>query len=77
VGATRIIGYDDIVPAKVSVPSLTSVATSGQLLGEIAARSVLAVISGAESTVRSHLAEPRLIVRESCGDHVGGDAPTT
>lgn len=69
VGATRIIGYDDIVPAKVSVPSLTSVATSGQLLGETAARSVLAVISGAEPAVRSHLAEPQLILRESCGDH--------
>lgn len=76
-GATRIIGYDDIVTARASVPSLTSVATNGHLLGETAARALLAVLSGAEPAVRSHLAEPRLIVRESCGDHVGGDASTS
>ncbi|GAB3932644.1 LacI family DNA-binding transcriptional regulator [Kribbella albertanoniae] len=69
-GSTRIIGYDDIGPARASVPALTSVATSGRILGETAARALLAVISGAEPAVRSHLAEPRLIVRESCGDHI-------
>ncbi|TCC30578.1 LacI family DNA-binding transcriptional regulator [Kribbella sindirgiensis] len=68
-GATRIIGYDDIATAQASIPSLTSVATNGRLLGETAASALLAVISGAEPAVRSHLAEPQLIVRESCGDH--------
>ncbi|NUT18774.1 MAG: LacI family DNA-binding transcriptional regulator [Hamadaea sp.] len=75
-GATRIIGYDDVAAAQASVPSLTSVATNGRLLGETAARALLAVISGVEPAVRSHLTEPRLIVRESCGDHSGEDAPT-
>ncbi|MEV6964826.1 LacI family DNA-binding transcriptional regulator [Hamadaea sp. NPDC051192] len=69
-GATRIIGYDDVAAAQASVPSLTSVATNGRLLGETAAQALLAVISGAEPTVRSHLTEPRLVVRESCGDHL-------
>ncbi|NUO56199.1 MAG: LacI family DNA-binding transcriptional regulator [Hamadaea sp.] len=68
-GRTRIIGYDDVAAAQASVPSLTSVATNGRLLGETAAQALLAVISGREPTVRSNLAEPKLIVRESCGDH--------
>jgi LacI family transcriptional regulator len=72
-GATRIIGYDDVAAARASVPSLTSVATNGRLLGETAAQALLAVISGAEPAVRSQLAEPRLIVRESCGEHAGED----
>ncbi|NUT32678.1 MAG: LacI family DNA-binding transcriptional regulator [Hamadaea sp.] len=70
-GATRIVGYDDVAAARASIPSLTSVATNGRLLGETAARALLGVISGAEPIVRSHLAEPRLIVRESCGEHPG------
>lgn len=70
-GATRIVGYDDVAAARASVPSLTSVATNGRLLGEMAAQALLGVISGAEPIVQSHLAEPRLIVRESCGEHPG------
>jgi LacI family transcriptional regulator len=70
-GATRIIGYDDVAAARAWVPSLTSIATNGRLLGETAAKAILAVISGDEPAVRSKLEEPRLIVRESCGEHAG------
>lgn len=72
-GKTRIIGYDDVAAARVWVPSLTSVATNGRLLGEIAAEALLAVISGQETTVRSRMEAPRLIVRESCGEHASDE----
>ncbi|MEV1175867.1 LacI family DNA-binding transcriptional regulator [Nonomuraea sp. NPDC049784] len=69
VGETRVIGYDDVSAAQAWVPALTSVATNGRRLGEAAAEALFAVISGAEETVRSHVEPPRLIVRESCGEH--------
>jgi LacI family transcriptional regulator len=69
VGETRVIGYDDVAAARVWVPSLTSIATNGRRLGETAAEALLAVISGAEATVRSYVEPPRLVVRESCGEH--------
>jgi LacI family transcriptional regulator len=74
-GMTRIIGYDDVAAARAWVPSLTSIATNGRLLGETAAEALLAVISGAETTVRSQLEAPRLIVRESCGEHAPDEIP--
>lgn len=74
-GQIRIIGYDDVAAAQAWIPSLTSVATQGRLLGKTAAEALLAVVSGEETTVRSTVQTPRLIVRESCGAHAGDEMP--
>mgnify|MGYP006266533511 CR=1 FL=1 len=58
-----IIGFDDVAPARFSIPPLTSVHLSVYEAGEAAARSMLRLLR-AEHGVET-LPEPRLAMRES------------
>ncbi|MCP2638415.1 LacI family transcriptional regulator [Microbacterium sp. HD4P20] len=64
----RVIGYDGVAATGYSVPSLTTVETNGLELGQQAAAELIRALRTGEP-VNSQLHEPRLIVRESCGDH--------
>ena len=71
----RVIGYDDVTATRYWVPALTSVATNGQRLGELAAQALLRAVDG-DAPVESFLETPRLAIRESCGDHASAhDSP--
>ena len=58
-----IVGFDDVAPARFSIPPLTSVHLSVYEAGEAAARAVLRLLAG-DSLVEA-LPEPRLAMRES------------
>jgi LacI family transcriptional regulator len=58
-----IVGFDDVAPARFSIPPLTSVHLSVYKAGETAARKMLKLLRG--ETTSEALPEPRLAVRES------------
>ncbi|MFM8929218.1 MAG: LacI family DNA-binding transcriptional regulator [Betaproteobacteria bacterium] len=58
-----IIGFDDVAPARFSIPPLTSVHLSVYEAGEAAARSILSLLRG--EPAGETLPEPRLAMRES------------
>ena len=58
-----IIGFDDVAPARFSIPPLTSVHLSVYEAGEAAARSMLAMLRGLASD--DNLPAPKLAMRES------------
>jgi LacI family transcriptional regulator len=58
-----VIGFDDLQPARFSIPPLTSVHLSVYEAGETAARSILAMLCGAKP--QHELPPPRLAMRES------------
>ncbi len=58
-----IIGFDDVAPARFSIPPLTSVHLSVYRAGEAAARKMLKLLRG--ETTSEVLPEPRLAIRES------------
>jgi LacI family transcriptional regulator len=58
-----VIGFDDLQPARFSIPPLTSVHLSVYEAGETAARSILAMLRGAKP--QHELPPPRLAMRES------------
>ena len=58
-----IIGFDDVAPARFSIPPLTSVQLSVYEAGEAAARGMLNLLRGQAPS--GQLPEPRLAVRES------------
>lgn len=72
-GSVRVIGYDGIDAASYWTPALTTLAVNANSLGRQAAFSILQAIDTGEP-VASALPRPSLIVRESCGSHVG-EAP--
>jgi LacI family transcriptional regulator len=61
-----VTGWDDILNAAYSAPSLTTVQQFTRELGHHAARTLLALIAG-EEVERDHVLPTRLVVRESCG----------
>lgn len=61
-----VIGYDDVQSAAYHVPSLTTIRQPLHKMGEIAAQTLLAKLSGT-STEPLHQVEPELVVRESTG----------
>lgn len=67
-GRVRVIGYDGLGQTAFWAPALTTV---DQHAGELGAQAARALIEAIErgGPVASHLLEPRLIVRESCGVH--------
>ena len=58
-----IVGFDDVAPARFSIPPLTSVHLSVYQAGEAAARRMLGLLRGEASS--EVLPEPRLAIRES------------
>ena len=62
-----VVGFDDIVGAEHNAPPLTTVNADTRLMGARAARSLLALIDGADPATMSYTGETRLVIRESCG----------
>lgn len=60
-----VVGFDDIGIAVHNNPSLTTVRQPLQMMGEVAARTLLARIAGSEDWVAEIEIEPELIVRNS------------
>ena len=60
-----VVGFDDIGIAVHNNPSLTTVRQPLQMMGEVAARTLLARIEGSEDWVAEIEIEPELIVRNS------------
>lgn len=61
-----ITGWDDILNAAHSAPSLTTVQQFPRELGHHAARTLLSLIAG-EDVVKDDVLPTRLMIRESCG----------
>lgn len=61
-----VTGWDDILNAAHSAPSLTTVQQFPRTLGHHAARTLLSIIAG-QDVVHDDVLPTRLVVRESCG----------
>jgi DNA-binding LacI/PurR family transcriptional regulator len=68
-----IVGFDDIVFASLSTPTLTSVRQDKGRLGEFACEAVIDLIEGRIGELPNLVIPAELIVRESCG----GGGPDT
>lgn len=66
-----VAGYDDIIGAATSTPSLTSVNNSATEIGQRAAQMILAQITGETIARERILIEPTLKLRESTAGTVG------
>jgi DNA-binding LacI/PurR family transcriptional regulator len=62
-----IIGYNNIDQAAYTVPSLTTVATPTEELGEKSIIMLINIISGNAPQNRNIMLPTKLIIRESCG----------
>jgi LacI family transcriptional regulator len=64
-----VVGFDDVLPAVVNTPGLTTIRQPLNEMGTIAARWALAAVEAREQgiakTLLSHHAEPELVIRES------------
>ncbi len=61
-----VIGFDNIFPAEMVTPPLTTVAAPLQVMGTVAVHNLLAIIQGAHAHTRDPAVLPsRLVVRES------------
>jgi DNA-binding LacI/PurR family transcriptional regulator len=72
-GDVAIVGYDDIVFASLSTPTLTSIRQEKTKLGELACQSLIELIEGRSTELPKLVLPVDLVVRESCG---GGGADT-
>ena len=63
-----VIGYDNILPAELVSPGLTTIASPGRTMGTVAVRNMLAIIRGAmPRNEEAFVMPPRLVVRSSTG----------
>jgi DNA-binding LacI/PurR family transcriptional regulator len=60
-----VTGYDDISEAEIAAPALTTVWNGQQEVGRLAARAMIATISGQTAPREKILIAPQLRVRES------------
>jgi LacI family transcriptional regulator len=72
-GDVAIVGYDDILFASLSTPTLTTIRQDKGQLGELACNSLIELIEGRIRELPELVLPVELIVRESCG---GGGADT-
>ncbi len=69
VGAdVRVVGYDDVEQARAWSPSLTSVSVDARVMGHSAVGLLLDQLADPTSASQTLVLEPKLVVRESCGD---------
>jgi LacI family transcriptional regulator len=68
-----IVGYDDILFASLSTPTLTTIRQNMGQLGELACGALIELIEGRTHELPRLVLPVELIVRESCG---GGGADT-
>ena len=64
-----VVGFDDVIEAKTSVPALTTVAVDPQGMGRKAAQLLLKQINSGEVYPEAIISPVRLVVRQSCGAH--------
>lgn len=65
-----VMGFDDVLPAEVATPAVSTVRQPLREMGREAAETVLEAIrkkSGSGSRVKLHLTEPELVARKSTG----------
>ncbi len=70
-----LVGYDDIGPAALLEPPLTTVRTSYHEFGRLATELLLDIIEGRSEPPRRLVIEPQLVVRESTGQAPGRPRP--
>ncbi len=61
----EVVGFDDVEPARLVEPPLTTVAQPAFEMGKESARLLLRLIDGANPRKRTIVMEPRLVVRET------------
>ena len=66
-----IVGYDDILFASLSTPTLTTVRQDKDKLGELACGALIELVEGRASSLPQRVLPVELIVRESCGGVAG------
>lgn len=69
-----VIGFDDVAEASLWHPALSTVSTSPRSLGATAAHLLIERIADPFGERRQVILPPRLVVRDSCGQHGKGDA---
>jgi LacI family transcriptional regulator len=62
-----VVGFDDVIEAKTTVPALTTISVDPQGIGQRAAQMLLKQINAGKPEAESIVSSVRLIVRESCG----------
>ncbi|MBO9197787.1 LacI family DNA-binding transcriptional regulator [Rhizobium sp. 16-449-1b] len=62
-----VVGFDDVIEAKTTVPALTTISVDPQGIGQRAAQMLLKQINAGKPEAESAVSSVRLIVRESCG----------
>jgi LacI family transcriptional regulator len=72
--AHAVIGFDDVAEASLWHPALTTVSTSPRSLGATAARLLIERIADPSGERRQVILPPRLVIRDSCGQHGKGHA---
>jgi LacI family transcriptional regulator len=60
-----IVGFDDIAPASLTIPRLTTIAQPKHKMGEIAASMLVDRIQNKDMSTRKKLLETKLIIRDS------------
>jgi LacI family transcriptional regulator len=63
-----VIGFDDIPESQLWTPPLTTIAIDPRNIGQLAANELLKRIDNPSTPNLSIVVEPRLVVRESCGE---------
>ena len=62
-----VIGFDNVMDAKLVTPSLTTMAVDPYKMGQILAETILKRINETESPQTTYLNNPELIIRNSVG----------
>jgi LacI family transcriptional regulator, repressor for deo operon, udp, cdd, tsx, nupC, and nupG len=62
-----IVSFDDVVIARLTSPPLTTIYQPMRELGELAARNLLALLSGEKNSQPQIVLPTKLVVRHSCG----------
>ncbi|CAH0342791.1 LacI family DNA-binding transcriptional regulator [Rhizobium sp. CECT 9324] len=62
-----VVGFDDVIEAKSTVPALTTISVDPQGMGRRAAQLLLKQINAGKAEPESLVGAVRLVVRESCG----------
>ena len=63
-----VVGFDDIPESQLWTPPLTTIAIDPRNIGQLAANELLKRIDNPSTPNRSIVVEPRLVIRESCGE---------
>ncbi len=62
-----VVGFDNVIEAKTTVPALTTISVDPQGIGQRAAQMLLKQINAGKPEAEQVVSAVRLIVRESCG----------